>query len=258
MATIFDQNDDEEQGQQQVPQTGAPTQPGGVIAPVGQTSQPAQTGSPFAANRNSSPTSNLNKYIEANQTNIGQNIAGGVKSNLEKAENKFSNVKSTYDQAKEGAASLYNQGQQFQQNLQDQDYQSITNDQARMNAFQQIRDRDTTQLDSLQNQFQTGGEELNPIYNQASQATQDFGTEAGRFKLLQDKFRNRQYNSGQQSLDELLMETDPGLKGDTAGGGGTKKAIMETGLQVNVPLFINEGDKIKIDTVTCSYMKRVK
>lgn len=55
-----------------------------------------------------------------------------------------------------------------------------------------------------------------------------------------------------------VTETDPGLKGDTAGGGGTKKAIMETGLQVNVPLFINQGEKLKIDTRTGEYVERMK
>ncbi len=55
-----------------------------------------------------------------------------------------------------------------------------------------------------------------------------------------------------------VVETDPGLKGDTAGGGGTKKAIMDTGLQVNVPLFINEGELLKIDTRTGEYVERAK
>lgn len=54
-----------------------------------------------------------------------------------------------------------------------------------------------------------------------------------------------------------VRETDPGLKGDTASG-GNKKAIMETGLQVNVPLFINEGELLKIDTRDGSYVERVK
>ena len=54
-----------------------------------------------------------------------------------------------------------------------------------------------------------------------------------------------------------VTETDPGLKGDTATG-GSKKAIMETGLQVNVPLFINEGELLKIDTRTGEYVERVK
>lgn len=54
-----------------------------------------------------------------------------------------------------------------------------------------------------------------------------------------------------------IAETDPGLKGDTAQG-GTKVAIMETGLQVKVPLFIKEGEIIKIDTRTGDYMERAK
>ena len=55
-----------------------------------------------------------------------------------------------------------------------------------------------------------------------------------------------------------VTETDPGLKGDTAGGTGGKKAIMETGLQVTVPLFINEGEQLKIDTRTGEYVERSK
>ncbi|MCO4792678.1 MAG: elongation factor P [Bacteriovoracaceae bacterium] len=54
-----------------------------------------------------------------------------------------------------------------------------------------------------------------------------------------------------------VTETDPGLKGDTAQG-GSKKAIMETGLQINVPLFIEEEEVLKIDTRTGEYMERVK
>ncbi len=54
-----------------------------------------------------------------------------------------------------------------------------------------------------------------------------------------------------------VAETDPGLKGDTASG-GSKKAIMETGLQVNVPLFIEEGELLKIDTRTGDYVERGK
>lgn len=55
-----------------------------------------------------------------------------------------------------------------------------------------------------------------------------------------------------------VVETDPGMKGDTAGGGGMKKAIMETGVQVNVPLFIKEGEVLKIDTRTGEYLERSK
>lgn len=51
--------------------------------------------------------------------------------------------------------------------------------------------------------------------------------------------------------------TEPGVKGNTATN-ATKPATVETGAQVNVPLFINEGDKIKIDTATGSYIERIK
>ena len=50
---------------------------------------------------------------------------------------------------------------------------------------------------------------------------------------------------------------EPGVKGNTATN-ATKSAMVETGASVNVPLFINEGDKIKIDTAAGSYMERVK
>ena len=51
--------------------------------------------------------------------------------------------------------------------------------------------------------------------------------------------------------------TEPGIKGNTATN-ATKPATVETGASVNVPLFINEGDKIKIDTASGNYMERVK
>lgn len=53
-----------------------------------------------------------------------------------------------------------------------------------------------------------------------------------------------------------VVQTDPGFKGDTATG-GNKPARMETGLMVNVPLFVSEGDKLKIDTRTGEYIERV-
>lgn len=54
-----------------------------------------------------------------------------------------------------------------------------------------------------------------------------------------------------------VTETDPGLKGDTANG-GTKPATCETGAMVKVPLFLEEGELIKIDTRTGEYQGRVK
>ena len=52
-----------------------------------------------------------------------------------------------------------------------------------------------------------------------------------------------------------VTRTDPGLRGDTATA-GTKPATLETGLVVQVPLFVNEGDRIRVDTRTGQYLER--
>lgn len=54
-----------------------------------------------------------------------------------------------------------------------------------------------------------------------------------------------------------VKDTPPGVRGNTAQGGATKTATLETGLVLQVPLFVNEGDKIKIDTRDLSYIERV-
>ena len=53
-----------------------------------------------------------------------------------------------------------------------------------------------------------------------------------------------------------VVKTDPGVKGDTASG-GSKPAELETGLTVSVPLFIKEGDKIRVNTESGLYVERV-
>jgi elongation factor P len=53
-----------------------------------------------------------------------------------------------------------------------------------------------------------------------------------------------------------VTDTEPGFKGNTAQG-ATKPAVVETGATVYVPLFVNQGDKISIDTRSGEYMKRV-
>lgn len=54
-----------------------------------------------------------------------------------------------------------------------------------------------------------------------------------------------------------VVHTEPGVKGNTATN-ATKPATVETGARINVPLFINEGERIKIDTATGSYIERAK
>ncbi len=57
------------------------------------------------------------------------------------------------------------------------------------------------------------------------------------------------------SVELTVTETEPGIKGDTASG-GTKPATVETGLIVQVPFFVNEGDKLIINTTDGSYVSR--
>jgi elongation factor P len=58
------------------------------------------------------------------------------------------------------------------------------------------------------------------------------------------------------SVELLVTQTDPGFKGDTANA-AFKPATVETGLVVDVPLFVNEGDRIRVDTRTGKYVERV-
>ena len=58
-------------------------------------------------------------------------------------------------------------------------------------------------------------------------------------------------------VDLAITETDPGVRGDTSGGGG-KPAVLETGAVVRVPLFVQIGELIKVDTRTGEYVSRVK
>lgn len=59
-------------------------------------------------------------------------------------------------------------------------------------------------------------------------------------------------------MELAVTETTPGVRGDTAQGGATKPATLETGLVINIPLFVNEGDIVKVDTRDASYIERVK
>ena len=58
------------------------------------------------------------------------------------------------------------------------------------------------------------------------------------------------------SVELVIEQTDPGLQGDRSTG-GTKPATVETGKQVQVPLFVNQGDRIKVDTRSGEYITRV-
>ena len=59
------------------------------------------------------------------------------------------------------------------------------------------------------------------------------------------------------SVEMAVTETEPGLRGDTASGGGDKPATLESGVTVRVPLFVDVGDRVKVDTRSGDYMSRV-
>ncbi len=59
-----------------------------------------------------------------------------------------------------------------------------------------------------------------------------------------------------QTVERAVTKTEPGVRGDTAQG-GTKPALIEGGVTVTVPLFVNQGDIIKVDTTTGEYVERV-
>jgi elongation factor P len=58
------------------------------------------------------------------------------------------------------------------------------------------------------------------------------------------------------AVELAVTETSVGLKGDTASGGGTKPATLESGVRVEVPLFVNEGDRVRVDTRSGEYVSR--
>ncbi|HEX6653351.1 MAG TPA: elongation factor P, partial [Thermoleophilaceae bacterium] len=58
------------------------------------------------------------------------------------------------------------------------------------------------------------------------------------------------------AVELSVSETEPGLRGDTASGGGDKPATLESGVVVRVPLFVNVGDRVRVDTRSGEYVSR--
>ena len=83
-----------------------------------------------------------------------------------------------------------------------------------------------------------------------------FLTENSNVKVL---FFNQQPVTAEAPtfVELTVAQAEPGLKGDTASG-GSKPATLETGAVIQVPLFINEGDRVKVDTRTGTYIERAK
>jgi elongation factor P len=58
------------------------------------------------------------------------------------------------------------------------------------------------------------------------------------------------------AVEMAVTETEPGVRGDTASGGGDKPATLESGVKVRVPLFVNVGDRVRVDTRSGDYVAR--
>ncbi|MDZ7714908.1 MAG: elongation factor P [Balneolaceae bacterium] len=87
---------------------------------------------------------------------------------------------------------------------------------------------------------------------------EDFITEGQICTLVIDvDNQNVLYAEPPDHINAKVAKTDPGVRGDTAQG-GSKPATLESGATVQVPLFINEGEEIKVDTRTSEYIERVK
>lgn len=98
-------------------------------------------------------------------------------------------------------------------------------------------------------------------YDQIALSQEDIG-DALKFVKENEMVKVCSYNGNVFAVEPPLFveleitDTEPGFKGDTAQG-ATKPAVVETGATVYVPLFVNQGDKIKIDTRTGEYLSRV-
>ncbi len=97
-------------------------------------------------------------------------------------------------------------------------------------------------------------------YEQPTLSKEQLGDNAQFLKetmeVTVDYFRDKPLKVTLPNIVELtITETDPGMKGDTVSG-GSKPAVLETGATVNVPLFIDQGETVRVDTRTGEYLGR--
>ena len=99
-------------------------------------------------------------------------------------------------------------------------------------------------------------------YDQIEVAVEDLGDSA-KFLMEELEVNVLLYNGRPVDvelpnfIEAKIVECEPGVKGDTVQG-GSKPATIETGAVVQVPLFVNEGERIRVDTRSCEYASRVK
>jgi elongation factor P len=103
----------------------------------------------------------------------------------------------------------------------------------------------------------------NETYDQTTLEAKHIGDEVGRF-LVEGVNASVSFHAGDAisvelptTVDLRVTKTDPGLRGDRQSA-GTKPATVETGATIQVPLFVDEGEKVRVDTRTGAYVTRVQ
>ena len=133
-------------------------------------------------------------------------------------------------------------------------------------TFRPTEDVETAHVDRSEKQYLYNDGDLyyfmdTETYDQIALSADAIG-DALKFVKENETVKVCSYNGSVFAIEPPLFveleitDTEPGFKGDTATG-ATKPAVVETGATVYVPLFVNQGDKIKIDTRTGEYLSRV-
>lgn len=241
MATIAQFNQDDEQNQQgQNPGGGGQVinSTGGDASSSGggsASAAPAGGGSYSAPRQQQSGTPNISQYLAANQ-GAGQQLASGITGNIQNQANQLGKNVNKAQNTLEGQYQGLNQhlGEQGQQNIQT----AFQNPQSLLDAYNQSKTQSSNsplsndQQNSLNqyNEFQnlntggynqdiskygtTGNQALNNLqgqYGNLAQQTGSAGNEMGRFQLLRNTVGQPGYNQGQQALDELFLQAQPGV-----------------------------------------------
>lgn len=187
---------------------------GGSVASQSDTG--GSVASPAAPMHNSTPsgTPNIQSYLRANQ-GAGQQLAQGIGNQFQKQTNQFGQqVQQAGNQAQSQANPLQQQLGSQAQNVITTSFknpQDLLNQQDQLAQFQKLRDQGYQgDISNVQQNAQTAQQKLQSQLSGIQQQAQGAGTESGRFQLLRNTFGQPQYTQGQQKLDQLFLQAQPG------------------------------------------------
>lgn len=234
MATELKFNQDDEKDTQQGAETlsgGPSSSPGGQTAPGGQ--------------RPSTPSGrpNIKQYLQANQ-GAGQKLEQGITGKVQNQANQFNtSLNNARQEFQTGSEPLKtNLGEQGSQKIQTafKDPQALLNQQNQLQDFQKLRSGGYTQdIGQLQNAAQQKTQQLGTQAGQLQGTADLAGNEAGRFQLLRQTYGQPQYTRGQQKLDQLFLQAQPGsMSRDLRNIAGQAQAGV-TGLSTEAQAQIN-------------------